>query len=59
MKETKYKAGDIVKDKANTNINIVILYPLRWKKRGYQRYKVSWYDHNQFNSGTAFEHELI
>lgn len=58
MRKTEFKAGDIVVDKANPMIDIVILYPLTFKWRGYQRYCVGWYDNGQFNRGKAYEQEL-
>lgn len=57
-KPTKFKSGDIVVNKINPHIKILILYPLFFKEKGIQRYEVSWYDNNQFQSGTALETEL-
>ena len=56
---TKYRAGDVLEDKANQNINVVILFPLRIKWRGYQRYRVRFYNKGEFNTGVAYEQELV
>ena len=55
----QFELGEVVGDKANRAIDIVII---KIKKRFFNRprkYLVRWYDNNQFNTGTAFEHELF
>lgn len=57
MRKTKFVSGDVLEDKSNKNINIVILYPLFLKWRGQQRYAVRWYD-TEFHTGESYECEL-
>ncbi len=59
--ETKFKAGDVVKHKCGREDSLVILFPLKIKWRGYQRYKVIWYDGrtNIHSTSTVYEQEVI
>ena len=58
MSGIKFQSGDIVAHYSNINIKIVILWPLKLKWRGCQRYRVSFYDDKRFHVSTAYEQEL-